>query len=102
MTNAHQNLLDLKARVDSGTVCGFKGICRHLDRWPYEKDLPRGIFQNWLEYSGHPAYPVPSPESEVSPEDAYWKAFEKDAMWVGEYGAARIRLLNWLIERTAP
>jgi len=53
--------------------------------------------QLWPEYSGHKEYPVP--HSDYDPESAYNES--DDLLWDmdTEYGQARMRLLNFLIER---
>lgn len=50
------------------------------------------IFRMWPEYSGEVNYPVPHPK--YSPMDAF--ILEKN-VWIGEYGAARRRLLDFII-----
>ena len=52
--------------------------------------------EEWPEFSGDRAYPVPHPDE--SPERAFNLASTED-MWSpgSAYGAARLRLLDWLI-----
>lgn len=52
------------------------------------------IMRLWPEHSGLLDYPVPSVDGS-SAEDAYC---DPD-LWVGAYGGARMRLLNWLIRQ---
>ena len=54
-----------------------------------ESDLLPELFAEWPEYSGSPNFPVPGGTS----------AYFGQHRWHGEYGAARERLLNWLIQR---
>lgn len=53
------------------------------------------LFEAWPEYSGELFYPVPCPHG-GSPRDAF--NFSGDEMFTGEYGAARIRLLQFIID----
>ena len=70
--------------------------------------LMRELAKEWPEYSGDPEYPVPAPALEIRPwrGRAHWSADygydHYEDKWVGEYGAARLRLLDFLIERTTP
>jgi hypothetical protein len=59
----------------------------------------------WPEYSGFPSYPIrPAPYITTYSDvrDGFWIARRNKTLWVGEYGAARQSLLDFLIERTAP
>lgn len=58
--------------------------------------LLRGLVEQWPEFSGYPSYPVPHPSE--NPDRAFYLASPKE-MWSpeGYYGAARLRLLDWLI-----
>lgn len=61
-------------------------------------DLVECLAQNWPEYSGNPSYPVP--HRMLPAEEAFDLDKEEgglDPRWVGEYGAARLRLLDYLI-----
>lgn len=55
------------------------------------------LYTKWPEYTGKRNYPVPScdPLGRLSPVSAFTLAYD---MYEGEYGAARMRLLNWCIE----
>ena len=59
----------------------------------------------WPEYSGFPSYPIrPAPCITACGDvrEGFWAARRTGALWVGEYGAARQSLLDFLIERTKP
>ena len=71
------------------------GICFHVNgnheekitRWFYE------AFMSWPEFTGNIVYPVPHPDYED--EMAGYHATAD--VWKGEYGEARMRLLDHLI-----
>ena len=54
------------------------------------------LVKQWPEFSGYYSYPVP--HHSENPEKAFYLATPKE-MWSPEdaYGAARLRLLDWLI-----
>lgn len=52
-------------------------------------DLLLEAFRAWPEFSGDDNYPVPHSDGAMS---GYWQL----NLWVGEYGAARMRLLNFV------
>ena len=59
----------------------------------------------WPAYSGFASYPIrPAPyiSALVDVREDFWTARREKTLWVGEYGAARQSLLDFLIERTAP
>ena len=59
----------------------------------------------WPEYSGYASYPIrPAPYITACGDvrEGFWAARRTGALWLGEYGAARQNLLDFLIERTAP
>ena len=59
----------------------------------------------WPEYSGYASYPIrPAPHITTYADESggFWAARRTGALWAGEYGAARQRLLDFLIERTKP
>lgn len=61
-------------------------------------DLVECLAQNWPEYSGNSGYPVP--HQTLSAEEAFDLDKEEgglDPRWAGKYGAARLRLLDYLI-----
>lgn len=61
-------------------------------------DLLSDLMAEWPEFSGDPSYPVPHPDE--SPKRAFDHASTGD-MWNpgSAYGAARLRLLDWLISK---
>jgi hypothetical protein len=69
------------------------GICSYLRRNAYTNlsELEEA-FRRWPEYSGDVDYPVPY--WPMSPDAAYNAT---DDVWVGEYGEARLRLVDFLI-----
>lgn len=78
------------------------GICWHLaqaDIPGHLRDQVRQLMmRRWPEFSGCASYPVPCPAGGTS-GDAYDVACRDSTMWVGAYGGARMRLLNWLIRQ---
>jgi hypothetical protein len=56
------------------------------------------LMEQWPEFSGDRGYPVPHPSK--SPDVAFDLVSTED-MWSPEsaYGAARLRLLDWLIAK---
>ena len=92
----HRALLRLR---EDGPEHHDLGICHNL-----HGDFMPDIRENqveWPEYSGNAVFPVPCPD--MTPRDAYLELRE-GAHWNPDhpYGAARLRFLDWLIERTAP
>ena len=68
-------------------------------------DYVEELAAEWPEYSGFVTYPIrPAPYIVAYTDafEAFWSARRTQTLWVGEYGAARQRLLDFLIERTAP
>lgn len=59
------------------------------------RDEIRELYEQWPEYSGMLGYPVPCPNGGI-PSDAFCEG--GDFMFAGEYGAARIRLLQFIID----
>lgn len=88
-----RQLWQLKKRVADGTAYAG-GICVSVHA------VRPADFKTWPEFSGWLAYPVAvgGGDKRHGPNSAlkqYWAA--GDAFWTGEYGSARIRLLNHLI-----
>lgn len=110
----HQLLLRIKRADDAGHMFESSyGICGNVLQARFDKQdgvpiefggsnealkFMRTLFDEWPEYSGEREYPIPGGFR------AYEKAQGRNgSMWgQDEYGAARRRLLQWLIERTAP
>lgn len=93
----HQALLHLR---ELGPRKKVQGICGNIvSTGPFTEDDLLHHFIDWPEYSGRMKFPVSHPE--LSPRDAY---MDTEDLWDvdTEYGRARWRLLDFLIERTAP
>lgn len=104
-------------RVQAKRVCA-DGICDNIrsilmsdpNTYYYSKDrhdlrcLMDNLFKKWPEYSGHPSYPVCTIYMAYGnePREQFITASSAHTMWRGEYGRARMRLLDFLIERTKP
>lgn len=94
---------------DHGPVSEADGICHNLEHLAYGEEgrdifdafqpdpceTLRPHFESWPEYSGNEAYPI-ALEGWYRPSAAYWSS-ENSNKWVGEYGAARRRLLDHCI-----
>lgn len=123
----HQLLVEVRDANKERAPAGM-GICAwltmllraHIDRTAYlisrrhfDHDL-RGLVRKWPEHSGSTTYPVPCPQelvvvsfSHISPEWVARRAFNNispEYFWDKghPYGAARCRLLEFLIEETRP
>lgn len=78
------------------------GICSNLPDEVYFEFRAHAeqAYQTWPEYSGEAAFPVQHPDF-AYPWEGYLE--NRGSMWSGEYGAARLRLLqhliNWFKER---
>lgn len=85
----------LKSLRDNGPEEPLFGICSQPGFGEHHFELVEA-FQAWPEFSGCSAYPVPS-KTWDKPGNAYDMAAE-DQMWNPdhEYGAARLRLVQWL------
>lgn len=83
----------LKKLKKDGPLHVGDGICTNIRC--SSKSL-ESLFQKWPEFSGCVTFPVPHPaHPEITPHDAY---METTNLWVGEYGEARMRLLDFCIE----
>ena len=89
----------------SGRFYPYLGICNAVtcgESSPEVRsgclDLLSDLMEEWPEFSGDHSYPVPHPSE--NPERAFDLASTED-MWNPEsaYGAARLRLLDWLIDQ---
>lgn len=67
-------------------------VCRVLVLWDY---LRIKQFRRWPEFSGINCYPV-----QRTARGGFDHFSGHGEMWVGEYGSARIRLLNFMIRDT--
>ena len=99
----HEELVALKAGIAKNLHRKDHGICANLPAHARRtsQERLRTLFVQWPEFSGNHNYPVRAPSGE-HPQDYYWDSKDTEGIWKGEYGAARIRLLDFLIERTAP
>ena len=99
----HEELVALKAGIAKNLHRKDYGICTNLPAYARRTSQEglRTLFAQWPEFSGNHNYPVRAPSGEY-PEDYYWDSKDTEGLWKGDYGAARIRLLDFLIERTAP
>ena len=87
-------LQDLHSR-QSNTGYGSSGL----------EDYVAELVAEWPEYSGLLYYPIrPAPYITTCGDvrEGFWAARRTGALWMGEYGAARQNLLDFLIERTKP
>lgn len=77
----------------------YSGKDRH-----YLRCLMDDLFKTWPEFSGSQSYPVCTVYQAYGgePREQYITASSAHTMWEGEYGMARRRLLNFLIEQTRP
>lgn len=71
-----------------------------LDRWMQYRNY---LFRKWPEYTGRINFPVPVPADEpIDVTDLerhmYLRACNWKTMWQGPYGAARYRLLQFMID----
>lgn len=96
------DLLILQARVkDDPEAFNVGSICTMvLGDLDYEEAFRMTRFlaimwKKWPEFSGNMLYPVTA--GNLNPVFAFDQALTDEQMWVGEYGAARRRLLDWLI-----
>ena len=95
--NLHQALLKVKAGHYSTGICFNVGevfLAESDDEFFMLQRKVCELAQGWPEYSGNWHYPVPC-EGKTA-EAAYLGL----PLWEGEYGAARLRLLDYLIEVT--
>ena len=108
--NLHQLLLQMQGSTKYDSICfmlqdlhnqQFNTGYNSVGMPEYVEELAA----EWPEYSGFPSYPIrPAPyiSAFVDVHKGFWIARRTKTLWVGEYGAARQGLLDFLIERTAP
>jgi len=77
-----------------------KGICAQLPGYR-QLQFQDKVFEAWPLFSGNLYYPVPHPDPDITPTDAYHQACFAGTMWVGPYGDNRRNLLEFWIEKTA-
>lgn len=104
--SADQKQIMLTALLSMKTVGVDKrfGICTNLEHRTMNIEgvddleiltIMRRLFIKWPEYSGDEYFPVSHDDWE-EPGDAYIRGKQ---LWMGEYGEARQRLLNFMIEQ---
>lgn len=101
------NLIDLLWKMKRGELLDREmGICSHLFEYcavSSERLRAKHWMLDWPEHSGNELYPVPSADVYAGPGHLCEAELAFDAAcgdrWCGEYGAARKRLLNYLITR---
>jgi hypothetical protein len=88
------DLTDLIGRYDTGGA----GLCGQIDASDFDDDETEEIlhecFRAWPEFSGEVYYPVWT-DHNINPRFQ----FARDLCYVGEYGAARIRLAKFIVGR---
>lgn len=93
-----EDLLALRRRYEEGRLCDSPhGICSFVH--PDNDTLLVELFRRWPEFSGNESFPVPDDDEEfgVDPYEAYLQC--EDTFGDHEYGRARLRLLDWLIDQ---
>ena len=106
----HNLLLQVRCAVKYDSICFMlQDLHNRQSNVEYNSSgVPRYVEElaaEWPEYSGFASYPVrPAPyiKTFVDVREGFWMARRDKTLWVGEYGAARQSLLDFLIERTAP
>lgn len=69
-----------------------------VEQWLADDDLLSNAMDKWPGFSGDSLFPVPDPDSIMTPDDVYSMHSESVTMWSGsEYALKRIELLEWLI-----
>ena len=106
----HQLLLQLQDSTKYDSIClmlqdlyhqqfntgyNFSGLPNYVEE----------LVAEWPAYSGFLSFPIrPAPyiTTYSGAREGFWAARRTGALWLGEYGAARQNLLDFLIERTKP
>ena len=109
--NLHHLLLQMQDSTKYDSICFMLQDLHHQQsitdyNWSGLEDYVQELAAEWPEYSGFPSYPIrPAPPHFMTyfgAREGFWAARRTGALWMGEYGAARQSLLDFLIERTAP
>ncbi len=108
--NLHQLLLQLQDSTKHDSICfmlqNLHSKQSNTDyNWSGLENYVEELAAEWPAYSGFPSYPIrPAPCITACGDvrEGFWAARRTGALWLGEYGAARQNLLDFLIERTAP
>ena len=106
----HHLLLQMQGSTKYDSICFMLQDLHHQQfntgyNWSGLENYVEELAAEWPEYSGFPSCPIrPAPCITACGDarEGFWAARRSGALWVGEYGAARQRLLDFLIERTAP
>ena len=106
----HHLLLQLQASTKYDSICYMlQNLYSRQSNTRYSSsglpDYVEELAAEWPEYSCFPSFPIrPAPYISAYADvcDGFWAARRTKTLWVGEYGAARQSLLDFLIERTAP
>ena len=106
MKEFHEELLAIRERMKDPENWDDFGICEKVsERFQF---LMMDFFREWPESTGSVCFPVPAKRlaSVADSKQAKWGYITASAeqMWSPDhpYGAARLRLLDYLIERTKP
>lgn len=103
----HEALIRIRDQ-DDFEIIPYYGICSNLiesSDGRFDSKHLKPLFPNWPEFSGTDYFPIKSYDmDEPDPVFVYDLASEEETMWDRntEYGAARWRLLDFLIEETKP
>ncbi len=89
------NVVRDPSSAELNSICCSVMYAGGLDDYINLRNILEDLFPHWPEYSGMKHYPVPAPAGR-SPQLEFFDCVV-DRLWVGEYGAARLRLLDWLI-----
>ena len=108
--NLHHLLLQLQDSTKYDSICLMLQDLRSRQSntdysWSDLDAYVEELAAEWPEYSGFPSYPIrPAPYITTCGDvrEGFWAARRTGALWLGEYGAARQSLLDFLIERTKP
>ena len=108
--NLHHLLLQLQNLDKYDSICfmlqNLHSKQSNTDyNWSGLENYVEELAAEWPAYSGFPSYPIrPAPyiTTYSGAREGFWVARRTGALWMGEYGAARQNLLDFLIERTAP
>ena len=87
-----------EARALRANPVGRYGLCATLELRALPDYLVDGIFKSWPHYTGCISYPVPCPGAlPLDTDEARGVYRTTGDMYVGEYGALRLNLLDHLI-----
>jgi hypothetical protein len=98
--------LDIREAIQSSPANYSVGLCRLLLSYDTEQEVATAvnkIFERWPESDGRIGYPVPAPKDYVQPSNEIYgydpriSAYYNLPKYTGEYGAARLRLLDFII-----